>query len=305
MMTPGAGESTYVLESRMPRRLWVVGSANLDTVYRVSHLPAAGETVLASQVRQFLGGKGANQAWAAKQLFPETRFVACIGRDAAGVLFQEAFGDGLYEVDSPTGSASIWVEDSGQNSIVVHSTANSERSPKHIEAIGIERGDVVLAQLEIPLSAVESLSLHTDHLILNPAPALKAAQPLLCRCEYVILNESESETFTGIRPTTSDECFRALDGIGASNGILTRGASGCVAHLRGGRVEMNAPEVQVVDTTGAGDTFCGIFAAEITLGTDPKAAIRRAMIAGSLACTKLGAMDSIPTQANIDAFLSG
>jgi len=293
------------LNALMQRRLWVVGSANLDTVYRVSHLPAPGETVMSKQVGQFLGGKGANQGWAARQVFPSSRFVACVGRDAAGGLFQDRFDGGLCEVDIPTGSASIWVEDSGQNSIVVHSGANEHLDPSLVESLGIEKGDIVLTQLETPMETIEALSQLTDHLILNPAPAQAVPQSILQRVYCLILNETEAETLTGIQPTTSAICFKLLRQLGVEIGILTRGDQGCAAFLAGQEILVSAPDVMVVDTTGAGDAFCGVFAAELALGSDPEDAVQRAVIAGSLACTKLGAMDSIPTKAAIDAFRTG
>lgn len=289
----------------MHQRLWVVGSANLDTVHRVAHLPVPGETVRSKQVAQFLGGKGANQAWAARQVLSSTTFVACVGRDAGGALFQERFDGGLFEVDFPTGSASILVEDSGQNSIVVHSGANEHLSCGLVESLGIEEGEIVLTQLETPMETIETLARLTDQLILNLAPAMVVSHSLLERAYCLILNESEGDTLTRIRPARDKDCFRVIRRLGAKMGILTRGAQGCAALLFGQEFLVPAPSVEVVDTTGAGDAFCGVFAAELALGTNPLQAVRQALVAGSLACTKLGAMDSIPTKDAIDAFRSG
>jgi ribokinase len=262
----------------------VVGSMNIDHVARVGRLPLPGETVIGSSYFRALGGKGLNQAVAAARMGASVAMVGAVGTDADGDEVLAALdAEGIdhrwvRRVDVPTGRAHISVDDAGANSIVVVPGANAlATSPP--EAVG----DVVLAQLEVPLATVAhaftAARAAGATTVLNPAPALPLPPDLLALCDVLVPNETEATAFEGF----------------AGDLLVTVGERGFELH----GACLPAPHVTVVDTTAAGDAFCGCLAAELAAGRSLEDAARVAVLAGSLACTVEGAVPSLPTAAHL------
>lgn len=274
----------------------VIGSANLDLVAAVERHPRPGETLLGTAYSEFAGGKGLNQAVAAARAGVKVAFIGAVGNDEAGTrLRRVATDDGietrhLATSDAPTGRAIIVVAASGENSIVVVPGANSSVTGNDIPA-----ARVLLAQLEVPLDAVEQ-SLRAARTngaitVLNPAPAQQLPAELLSLCDIVIPNEHEIDLLGGVD---------ALLDAGVETVIVTRGADGVTVHRSGEPASAwPSPTVDVVDTTGAGDAFCGNFVARLSTGSDLGAAVRWAAAAGAIAVTKAGAVPSLPSAADV------
>lgn len=270
----------------------VVGSVNLDLVARCPQLPRPGETITAESFARFPGGKGANQALAAKRAGSDVSLIGAVGEDSdaeeALALLVEAGVDlsGVRRVDAPTGLALITVGESGENQIVVVPGANHLLAT---DMIDIGATDAVLCQLEIPMDAVVAAAGRTQGLFcVNAAPATALPAEVLERADVLIVNETE-------RDLLSDQ----LADTGALV-VVTLGAAGAKA-FRGGRVvaEVQPPPVDPVDTVGAGDAFCGALVTALAGGTTVAAALRYGCIAGALATTRQGAQPSLPTAAEI------
>jgi ribokinase len=285
----------------------VVGSVNLDLVARTARLPAPGETVLGDEYAEHPGGKGLNQAVAAARAGAATALCACVGDDEAGGRLREvARAAGVLDervrvaAGQATGRALICVSAAqAQNTIVVVPGANMALGAD--QAVDASRhARVVVAQLEVPadtvraaLSAARAAGAIT---VLNPSPVEGIGAELLAVCDYVILNEHEAERLGGAAP---------ILGSGARAVIVTRGARGSV-HVAGCGRERAVPSVavEVVDTTAAGDAYCGVFASVLATGGDPFEAMRLASAAGALATTKPGAIPSLPDRRAIDRLLA-
>jgi ribokinase len=276
-------------------RIAVVGSVNLDIVVRVPRLPAPGETLAAGDLQRVPGGKGANQALAARRLGAEVTLVAAVGDDPAA---QEALGllhrDGVRldrlrrEPAHPTGHALITVDDSGETTIVVAAGANAALQ---VTPDDVRGADAVLTVLEVPDAAVAAAVEHADGLVvLNAAPARALPPALLRKIDVVVVNTSE---------------YAAIDGLDAAGAVaVTAGADGAVLR-RGGREVARAepPPVTVVDGTAAGDTFTAALAVALLDGASDADALRRACAAGALTVTRPGAQPSLPTAAELAAVL--
>jgi ribokinase len=279
----------------------VVGSANLDLVATTKRLPGAGETVLGTSYAEHPGGKGLNQAIAAARSGATTTFVGAVGGDDAGrALLAVMAGDGvdagavLVRAGAPTGRALIAVDEHGENSIIVVPGANA--------TVGIDGDvavpratDVVLAQLEIPLDSVtaafRAARAAGARTVLNPAPATALPDELLELCDVIVPNEHEVELLGGVD---------TLRTHGIATVIVTLGGRGVrVVDGAGDRV-LAAFDVTPVDTTAAGDAFCGALAAQLAFGTPIDDAVRWAMAAGALATTVAGAVPSIPHRAAVE-----
>lgn len=283
----------------------VIGSANLDLVANVGHLAEPGETVIATGYAEHAGGKGLNQAVACRRSGARTAFIGCLGRDGAGdvlhrVLADEGIENYTVDVSAPTGRALISVDDDAENSIVVVPGANHRLGigvvDDHRSVLSDTR--VVLAQLEIPLDAVEAAfavaRLAGAITILNPAPAAALPPGLLPLCDVIVPNQTEVAQLGG----TS-----ALLDAGVSTVVVTLGARGIRVVTRDGAVEIPPYAVRAVDTTGAGDAACGALAASLAAGSDVVTAARRAAAAGALAATRHGAVPSLPTAEQIDTLV--
>jgi ribokinase len=278
----------------------VVGSANLDLVASTPRRPAAGETVHGTAFAEHPGGKGLNQAVAAARAGATVAFVGAVGRDAAGdtlraVLAAEHIDtSGLARGDRPSGRAVIVVDAEGENSIVVVAGANAEVV---VDALPAAR--VLLVQLEIPLAVVTSAVVRAKATgattVVNAAPAAALAPDLLAAVDVVVANDAEAERLGGVD---------ALLGAGVTTAIVTRGAAGVVVAQPGARWHQPAFRVRAVDTTGAGDAFCGVLAAGLAAGRDLHAAVRAAAAAGALAAAAPGAVPSLPGAGAIAALLA-
>lgn len=292
----------------------VFGSINMDLIATTERLPLPGETVAGQNFSTAAGGKGANQALAATRAGATVRMAGAVGRDGfaepALALLSEAGTDlhAVRRVDEPTGTALILVSGDGENMIAVVPGANG--TPGEVEAQqvvdGLGHGDTLMLQLEIPAKAVEkALTLARARgvtTIINIAPLTSEAARLGRMADVVIANETEFERLAGREGMTAPQREDALLDLHRETGqtiIVTLSADGVVAARDGRLYRTSGLKIVPVDTVGAGDTFCGYFAASLDQGLDFEAALRRAAVAGSLACLKAGAQPSIPTSSEV------
>ncbi|HEX5306515.1 MAG TPA: ribokinase [Dyella sp.] len=292
-------------------RIVVVGSINMDLVTLAPRFPAPGETLLGERFLTVPGGKGANQAVAAARLGAEVTLVGALGHDAFGRQLREGLQREGVQLDhlamlenEGSGTASITVAE-GDNQIIVVPAANARVTPAQVEAAqaAIERADAVLVQMEIPMDAVEA-TVRLGHrlgvpVILNPAPAQRVPREWLALARYVTPNQHELATLLG---QADDGDFRALMQRAPCPVVLTRGREGAW-YREGNTAPMHQPgfAVDVVDTTGAGDTFNGALAVFLHEGL--ATAVRKACAAAALSVTKLGAQGGMPSLSALDAFL--
>jgi len=300
----------------MPRVL-VIGSANLDFTCAVERLPREGETVSGGTLHIAHGGKGANQAVAARRLGAEVRLVAALGRDAFGDQIVEQLaaegipGEGLQRVpDSPTGIALIVVDGEGRNQIAVAPGANHRLDPARVAPADLEWAQVLLCQLEVPPPTVQSaletarrLSVFT---ILNPAPARQLPPEIFPLVDLVTPNEVEASRLTGVQIDGLDDAARAARHFlewGVQRVIVTLGSRGALLCDGNSAQHFPAFPVRVVDTVAAGDAFNGALATGLAAGGTLEEAIPLANAAGALACTRRGAQPSLPRRAEVQEFL--
>ncbi|NKY84563.1 ribokinase [Nocardia veterana] len=281
-------------------RIAVVGSINMDLVTRTRRRPRAGETVLGTAFDTVPGGKGANQAIAARRAGAEVDFVGAVGTDVFGPALRKVLEDnevgtaGLRTVEGASGTATIVVDESGENTIIVVGGANAELSGlTAADRDVVAAADILLCQLEIPLpTVIEAARCARDHdtlVLLNPSPARSLPPSLWQSVDIAVVNEGEAAQL--------DSELRAVPHV-----LVTRGGDG--ATYRGPDGELTHPgvRVEVVDTTGAGDTFTGALAAHWHDG--PAAALAWACTAGALATTIVGATASIPSFAAVQRALA-
>ncbi|MFD7402572.1 ribokinase [Streptomyces sp. NPDC059866] len=294
--------------------LLVVGSANADLVIGVERRPAAGETVLGSDLAVHPGGKGANQAVAAARLGARTALLARVGDDAHGRLLldsQRAAGVdtvGVLVGGAPTGVALITVDPSGDNSIVVSPGANGKLTPADVRAAGslFHTSRVVSAQLEIPLETVvetvRSLG-PGSRFVLNPSPPRPLPQEVLAACDPLILNEHEAKVILGDALVGDDpaDWARILLARGPRSVVVTLGAEGSLVASAEGVTRVPSMKVDAVDTTGAGDAFTAALAWKLGAGASLAEAAAYAARVGAAAVTKQGAQESFPTAAEVAA----
>jgi ribokinase len=288
----------------------VAGSANLDFVVRAQHIPGPGETVLGRDFQTFAGGKGANQAVAcARAGGVDTHFLAAFGQDAFSVPLEASLSEAgvvLHDIrvaEHPTGTAFICVSDDGENAITVAPGANQALQPAHLPPLtGFTH---LLMQLETPLATVVGMARAARSaglaVVLNAAPAQAMDADVLALLDILIVNEGELATVADHRGSIA-EC---LARIAVPTVIVTLGQHGCCARSGGMHYLQPAFAVKPVDTTGAGDTFCGALVAALSSGAVIGDALRQANAAGALACTRLGAQASIPARSEVLDFLSG
>jgi len=289
----------------LPFDVVVVGSANLDLVARTLRLPGPGETVLGSDFAQHPGGKGLNRAVAAARAGASVAFVGAVGDDDAGRTLSSVAAtegidvSGLFVADDvATGRAVITVDDSGENSIVVIPGANASA---HVE--DLPPATVVLAQLEVPVATVIAAFAVArtagSRTVLNPAPVPPGGLPdeLLSLCDILVPNEHEVELLGGV-----DELLAR----GVAAVVVTQGAAGVTVTEAPDATtwSVGAFEADPVDTTGAGDAFCGALAARLAAGADLRPAVRYAAAGGALATTIAGAVPSLPHAVDIERLLS-
>ena len=291
----------------------VAGSANLDFVVRANHVPAPGETVLGREFGMFPGGKGANQAVACTRAGgARTRMLVALGEDAHAVPIEASLRAAGVELEivrsaqHATGTAFICVSDEAENAITVAPGANDALRPEHLP--GLSGVGHLLLQLETPLDTVEAYA-HTARaagvaVALNAAPARVLPATLLALVDVLIVNEGELAIVAGI----DGDVATCLARIAVPCVIVTLGARGCCARVDGDGTDalllQPAFPVHAVDTTAAGDTFCGVLVAALGRGAELAAALREASAASALACTRPGAQSSIPARAEVEALLA-
>ncbi|MGJ0119391.1 ribokinase [Williamsia sp. MIQD14] len=285
----------------------VVGSINVDDVAEVERIPRPGETVLATASRRNVGGKGANQAVAARIVADDVAFIGRVGTDAHGDFLRAGLRDHgvdaamLRAVDGhESGAAHITVAD-GENTIVVVGGANQAWDTlDDSEVARVGAAAVVVCQLEIPPSVVDDTATHTrGRFVLNAAPAGPVSTPTLQRCDPVVVNEHELGALTGhevgdIASVTT--AAASLLAHGARSVVATLGAAGAVWVTGGGSGHTPAPTVQVVDSTGAGDLFVGVLAGRLATGASMAAAVADAVAAASVSVGAVGTIDSYPSR---------
>jgi ribokinase len=290
----------------------VVGSLNLDTTARVSHLPAPGETVLGTGHTSDTGGKGANQAVAAARLGRQVAMVGRVGADDSGrritdVLAAEGVSVDRVSVDdtAPTGMAFITVDGFGENMIVVSPGANATLSVTDIErsADVIAGARVLLLQLEIPLEVVHhAAALCRGIVVLNPAPAAELSAGLLEAVDILVPNRTELALLTGSDPATTPEAIvEQLELLPVGAGIVTLGADGALVRADGQTTRVPAPVVDAVDATAAGDAFCAALADALAGGATPLEAARWGVRVGAATATRPGAQAALPTRREVEA----
>ena len=296
----------------------VVGSANLDLVVEVETIPLVGETVLGGDLRRIPGGKGANQAVAAARLGRDVAMIGRLGDDEGGAILRAALdADGVdtrhlaTTADVPNGVALIAVGSDGDNAIVVSPGANGRVAPADIHAAAevLEAATVTLLQLEVPLDAVSAAATRSGGtVILNPAPAPSAPLPvgLLADVDVLVPNQTELATLAGHDGAVD----RAIAGelattLPSRSVIVTLGAEGALVIDDGTSTHVPAPVVTPVDTTAAGDSFCGALADAIVRGADLIEATRWAVRVGAATTQRSGAQPSLPTPAEVESLLGG
>jgi ribokinase len=302
------------------RRVLVVGSANVDFAVAASRLPRVGETVSGGTLLVNHGGKGANQAVAARRLGAEVRFVACVGDDASGreiraALRAEGIGvDGMMVTgEAATGTALIVVDGEGRNQIVVAPGANWRLSVEHVRSRtdDFAWAHVVLCQLETPLDtldfALDEARRHGLVTVLNPAPVRDGIPDAIWpRVDYLTPNEGEAARLSGMPvedARSAGAAGRALRERGVGTVIVTLGAQGSVASTAREDIPIAAYPIDAVDTTAAGDAFSGALGTALAGGESLGDALRFASAAAGIACTRRGAQPSLPTRAEVDRLL--
>ncbi|MFJ2329683.1 ribokinase [Pseudomonas sp. NPDC087690] len=302
----------------MPANVVVIGSLNMDLVTRAPRLPRGGETLIGHSFITVSGGKGANQAVAAARLGAQVAMVGCVGNDDYGVQLRDALlaeqvdCQAVSAVEDSSGVALIVVDDNSQNAIVIVAGANGAMTPAVIDRFDavLQAADVVICQLEIPDATVGHALKRARALgktvILNPAPA---SRPLpadwFAAIDYLIPNESEAAALSGLTVDslqTAENAASHLIALGAGKVIITLGAEGSLFASGKGFEHFPAPKVKAVDTTAAGDTFVGGFAAALAGGKSEAEAIRYGQIAAALSVTRAGAQPSIPTMFDVQGF---
>lgn len=293
----------------------VVGSYVTGFTMRAQRLPVGGETVLADAFDHGPGGKGSNQAIQVSRAGGRARLLSAVGddafgRDALALWATEGVDAGavLRGGAHPTGAAMILLEASGENRIIVFAGANERLDRAAVEAVDLADATVMLTQLEIPGEAAGA-AMRVGRVaglttILNPAPVRSLPDAVLADTDVLTPNESEARVLTGHDPAADVdelELCAQLRARGVGTVVMTLGARGALIAGDGEPAQVPAPRVEVVDTTGAGDAFAGTLAATLASGGSVRDGVERAVVAGALACTKLGVVPSLATAAAIDA----
>lgn len=287
----------------------VAGSANLDFVVRAHHIPGPGETVLGRAFETFPGGKGANQAVACSRAGgADTRFLAAMGQDAFASPIEDSLRQAGVELaiirvpDHPTGTAFICVSDDAENAITVAPGANLCLETAHLGELG--GVSHLLMQLEISLPTVTAFATAARKqgvsVVLNAAPMQALPSRLLDQMDVLVVNEGELAALSGRQASVAE----SLERIAVPTVVVTLGARGCCVRHQGDFLLQPGYCVTPVDTTAAGDTFCGALVAALSQGSDMPQAMRLACAAGALACTRMGAQSSIPQASEVFAFLA-
>ena len=300
------------------RQILVVGSSNTDMVINAAQQPRPGETILGGTFFMNPGGKGANQAVAIARLGGPVTFICKTGSDIFGHQSQQLFEEEgintsyvFSDSGNPSGVALITVDEKAENCIVVASGANANLLPSDLEKAeeAIERADLVLMQLEVPMETVCFVAdiawQKGKKVILNPAPAHPLPADLLRHLYLITPNETEAEMITGVKITdesSAAEAARALSGMGVQHVIITLGSKGALIYSNGKAEMVPALKVEAVDTTAAGDVFNGALTVALSEGRSLKEAARFACKASAISVTRVGAQSSAPYRNEVDIF---
>ena len=295
----------------------VLGSINMDIVARTAHHPRPGETVPGHNLNYYPGGKGSNQAVAASRLYDDVHLIGKLGQDAFGQKMHTFLQEQnlqleklMFSESDPTGIALIILDEHSENTIVVVSGSNSCIKPEELVDIRLEKGDVIISQFEVPPLAIYELfkQARTQQAItvLNAAPAAPMPTKLLPLVDYLIVNETELAFFANAKLGEGEVLVQQAQAIRASdqqNVIVTLGAQGSLCVSGDDVVMVPGFQVEVVDTTGAGDCFVGALAASIASNQNLVDALYFANAAAALSVQKEGASPSMPEYAEVEAFL--
>ncbi|KRF08679.1 ribokinase [Arthrobacter sp. Soil782] len=303
--------------STQPPGVVVVGSINADLVVTLERHPQPGETLLGRTMTVMPGGKGANQAVAAAKLGAPTTMIGAVGQDAytdvalSGLFSAGVNTDGVQRVGATTGVAIVEVDDDGENTIVVIPGANGEVTPALVTSAAdlISDAGVLVLQGEIPAASVAvAVACATGRVLINLAPVIELDRDTLLRADPLVVNEHEGalvlEQLTGAvepvgsEPSNHAHTARALLGCGFSSVVMTLGGAGALLATSSGVLEVPAPSVAVVDTTGAGDAFVGALAARLVAGDALPVAVAVAVRVGAFAVGSEGAQPSYPSQSD-------
>ncbi|MGL4381454.1 MAG: ribokinase [Vibrio sp.] len=301
-------------------KLVVLGSVNADHVLQVPSFPRPGETLHGRNYQVIPGGKGANQAVAAARMQADVSFIACVGDDSFGINIRESFKlDGIdvsgikLQPNCPTGIAMIQVSDSGENSICISAEANAKLTSETItsDLAAIRNARYLLMQLETPLDgilkAAQEAKAAKSNVVLNPAPTRQLPDELLKCIDLITPNETETEMLTGITVVDDASAQQAADVLhckGIAIVIITLGAKGVWLSQNGRGQCIPGFMVKATDTTAAGDTFNGALVTGLLEEMPLESAIKFAHAAAAISVTRFGAQTSIPTRAEVEAFLA-
>ncbi len=294
----------------------VVGSINMDLVFRTPRMPAVGETISGHEFVQIAGGKGANQAVAAARSGAHTTMIACVGDDAYGQQSMEGLEyDGIDTSHiniiphCATGVAGIFVDDQGRNSIVIAPGANAKLQPEHLAASAIQQAQLLICQCESPVATIKTAMQiahqHGVQVVFNPAPAIALPDDIFSLVNYLIVNETEAGQLSRVTVTDLDSAKAASQQLlkrGVQCVLLTLGDQGLCVSTQSEFHHIAGIRVKVVDTTAAGDTFVGAFATAVGQGLNALDAATEAQYSAALTVTKLGAQSSIPLRADVEQF---
>lgn len=306
------------MKNKRQHTILVVGSSNTDMVIKTHHLPRPGETVLGGTFFMNPGGKGANQAVAIARLGGQVSFICKTGSDIFGhqsqQLFEEEGIDTSYifsDPRNPSGVALISVDDHAENCIVVASGANGNLTPSDLMKAeeSVEKADLILMQLEIPMDTVEFVAetawKKSKKVILNPAPAQPLSSSLLQHLYMITPNETEAEIISGVKITDETSVLKAAQVIadmGVQCVIITLGAKGAFVYCDSIGEMVPAFKVKPVDTTAAGDVFNGALTVALSEGCELAEAVRFACKASAISVTRVGAQSSAPYRTEVDIF---
>jgi ribokinase len=297
----------------------VVGSVNVDIIARVADMPAPGQTVLGTDAAIRPGGKGANQAVASARLGAPTRLVGAVGEDDFGTRMAANLAEAGVDIGAvaringlSTGLALIVVSADGENTIVVAPGANAALDATSVRDLALERDDVLLLQLEVPVETALAAAVVARRagapVVLNAAPLAEPGpvfDELRERVDVLVLNESEAVELAGVAAPGNVDGWRALAAtMPGRECVITLGGQGAVASDGTGTWWQPAFPASIVDTTGAGDAFCGALAQSLAAGHDLRHAVRRGCAAGAIAAGRLGAQTALPTGEELAAFLA-
>ncbi len=292
----------------------IVGSLNMDFIYRVKSLPSPGETLTALSYQRAAGGKGANQAVATARQGASVGMIGCVGQDDIGKTLVHGLAQDKINTEhvhaieqAPSGMASIYVDDKGENNIVIVAGANALLDIQHVQNAKamIQIARCLVCQFETPLASfIEAATIAKQHgvtVILNPAPVRDFDAELLGLVDVLIVNEIEAKQLSRIDDTSA--AAKALLALGPEHVIVTLGEKGVMHSTKANSIHLPAFNVTAIDTTGAGDTFAGSLAAALATGLEMNLAIHRAQAAAAICVTRNGAQPSIPYKAEVDALL--